>query len=82
MTDKSLSGKLRNEIVRGASELDLVRSGLDDTMRSAFADIRDTMKRSPEINDYRTAAYVVAIRKLSQSYQDLGLVDNAEQLHG
>jgi glutamate dehydrogenase (NAD(P)+) len=78
MTGKGMPGKLRNDIVRGASELDLVRSGLDDTMRMAFADIRDTMKRNPEIKDYRTAAFVIAINKLAQSYYDLGLADSGE----
>lgn len=75
MTGTEMPSRLRGEIVRGASELDLVRSGLDDTMRAAFADIRDTLKRNPEIHDYRTAAYVIAIRKLAQSYHDLGLVE-------
>jgi glutamate dehydrogenase (NAD(P)+) len=78
MTEKSMPGKLRTDIVRGASELDLVRSGLDDTMRMAFADIRDTMKRNPEVKDYRTAAFVIAIKKLAQSYYDLGLADSSE----
>ncbi len=78
MTEKSMPAKLRTDIVRGASELDLVRSGLDDTMRMAFADIRDTMKRNPEIKDYRTAAFVIAIRKLAQSYYDLGLAESSE----
>ncbi len=78
MTQKSMDGKLRTEIVRGASELDLVRSGLDDTMRMAFAEMRDTMKRNPEIKDYRTAAFVIAINKLAQSYYDLGLADSGE----
>lgn len=77
-TGKKIPGKQRAQLVHGASELDLVRSGLDDTMRSAFADIRDMMKRNPEIHDYRTAAYVVAIRKLAQSYYDLGLADTSE----
>ena len=75
MTGKEAPGALRNELVRGASELDLVRSGLDDTMRAAFQAIRDTMKRYPTIYDYRTAAYVIAIRKLAQSYYDPGLAD-------
>ena len=61
--------------MRGTSELDLVRSGLDDTMRTAFQAIRDTMKHYPRIYDYRTAAYVIAIRKLAQSYYDPGLAD-------
>jgi glutamate dehydrogenase (NAD(P)+) len=77
-TGKKLPAKQRAQLAHGASELDLVRSGLDDTMRSAFTDIRDAMKRNPEIHDYRTAAYVVAIRKLAQSYYDLGLADTSE----
>jgi glutamate dehydrogenase (NAD(P)+) len=75
MTGKQAPGALREEIVRGASELDLVRSGLDDTIRGAFQEIRETLRRYPAIHDYRTAAYVVAIRKLAQSYYDLGLAD-------
>ncbi len=78
MTKINMPSKLRTELVRGASELDLVRSGMDDTMRMAFADIRDTMKHIPEVNDYRTAAFVIAIKKLAQSYYDLGLADSNE----
>ncbi len=70
--------KLRSQVARGASELDLVRSGLDDTIRAAFADIRDVLKRYPKIEDYRTAAYVVALSKLARSYSDLGLVEADE----
>ncbi len=77
-TGKKIPSKQRSQLAHGASELDLVRSGLDDTMRAAFTDIRDMMKRIPEIHDYRTAAYVVAIRKLAQSYYDLGLADTSE----
>jgi glutamate dehydrogenase (NAD(P)+) len=75
MTGKQAPGPMRTDIVRGASELDLVRSGLDDTMRAAFQEIRDTMKHNENIHDYRTAAYIIAIRKLAQSYYDLGLAD-------
>jgi glutamate dehydrogenase (NAD(P)+) len=78
VADREVPSKLRDQFVHGASELDLVRSGLDDTMRSAFADIRDAMKRNPDIHDYRTAAFVIAIRKLAQSYYDLGLADVGE----
>jgi glutamate dehydrogenase (NAD(P)+) len=79
MTGREAPRDLRTEIVRGASELDLVRSGLDDTMRAAFLDIRDVMKRNDNIQDYRTAAYVIAIQKLARSYYDLGLVDIPEE---
>jgi glutamate dehydrogenase (NAD(P)+) len=79
MTGREVPRNLRTEIVRGASELDLVRSGLDDTMRAAFQDIRDIMKHNTNIHDYRTAAYVIAIQKLAQSYYDMGLVEIPEE---
>lgn len=75
MTGHSLDDQQRKEIVRGASELDLVRSGLDDTMRTAFQDIRNVMKNYETINDYRTAAFALAITKIAQSYYDLGLAE-------
>jgi glutamate dehydrogenase (NAD(P)+) len=75
LTGKQAPGALRRDIMRGASELDLVNSGLDDTMRAAYQEIRYTLNRHPEIHDYRTAAYVIAIRKLAESYFDLGLVN-------
>ena len=76
ISEKKVSDRLRHEIVRGASELDLVRSGLDDTVRMAFQDIREVMKAFPAIKDYRTAAFAVAITKIAQSYYDLGLVND------
>ncbi len=58
---------------RGADELDLVRSGLDDAMRQAMQEIIDIRRRKPEIEDYRTAAYVIALQKLARSYIDIGV---------
>jgi glutamate dehydrogenase (NAD(P)+) len=75
LTRKDMPDQLTREISRGASELDLVRSGLDDTMRTGFQDIRDLMKIFPAIRDYRTAAYAVAITKIAKSYYDLGLAE-------
>ncbi len=74
LTDQQMPDQLSREISRGAGELDLVRSGLDDTMRMAFEDIRGVMKTYPDIKDYRTAAYALAITKIAQSYYDLDLV--------
>ena len=75
LTQKEVPDELDREISRGASELDLVRSGLDDTMRMAFQDLREVMKTYPHIRDYRTAAYAIAITKIAKSYYDLGLVE-------
>jgi glutamate dehydrogenase (NAD(P)+) len=74
ITDQQLPDYLGREISSGAGELDLVRSGLDDTMRMAFQDIRGVMKTYPDIKDYRTAAYALAITKIAQSYYDLNLL--------
>jgi glutamate dehydrogenase (NAD(P)+) len=75
LTGQKLDDPQRKGIVRGASELDLVRSGLDDTMRMAFQDIRNVMKNNENIKDYRTAAFALAIMKIAQSYYDLGLAE-------
>jgi glutamate dehydrogenase (NAD(P)+) len=47
-------------------------------MRVAFQDIREVMKTNLDIKDYRTAAYVIAITKIAQSYYDLGLTHRPE----
>jgi len=76
LTGKKVDPLMRKKIVSGASELDLVRSGLDDTMRMAFQDIREVMKQYPDITDYRTACYVLALGKIVQNYEDIGLIDS------
>ncbi|MFQ5659313.1 MAG: Glu/Leu/Phe/Val dehydrogenase [Gammaproteobacteria bacterium] len=64
---------VKAEIVRGADELDLVRSGLDDTMRMAYQELSETMHENGKIKDFRTAAYVVAVNKIARSYFDIGV---------
>jgi glutamate dehydrogenase (NAD(P)+) len=75
---ESVSGRqvpewMYDEIVHGADELDLVRSGLDDTMRQGYQEIRETMRIIGRINDLRTAAYVIALDKISRWYRSLGI---------
>jgi len=73
LTQQTAPEWIRNEIVHGADELDLVRSGLDDTMRMAYREISETRKENKKINDFRTAAYVVAVNKIARSYLDIGV---------
>jgi glutamate dehydrogenase (NAD(P)+) len=73
LTNETVPEWMRNEIVRGADELDLVRSGLDDTMRNAYQELSETLHNNKKIEDFRTAAYVVAIGKISRSYFDIGV---------
>ncbi len=60
-------------IARGADEIDLVDSGLEETMVNAYNQIRETVKASPRIGDLRTAAFVNAINKIAVSYMELGI---------
>lgn len=72
-TGKPVTDIQRQTLVRGADEIDLVRSGLEETMISAYNQIRDIMMRKPEIKDLRTAAFVNAINKISSDYLNLGI---------
>ena len=73
MTGRPAAKSLRAEIVSGADELTVVRAGLDDTMRQAYAEISDTFHGNEAIDDFRTAAFVVALRKIAKTYSDLGV---------
>jgi glutamate dehydrogenase (NAD(P)+) len=68
-----LSETFKSRYLRGAGELELVRSGLDDTMRTAYQAMRDLWHARPEVGDLRTAAYIVAIGRVAASYRSKGL---------
>ena len=73
MTGKSASQKERDFILHGADEVDLVRSGLEETMITATREIMDCWRANPSIENMRTAAFVVAINKVGTSYAELGI---------
>lgn len=73
MTGTKISQALRATVTHGADELDLVRSGLDDSMRLAYQEIRSTLDNEANIHDLRTATFVTAIRKIARSYLDIGI---------
>jgi glutamate dehydrogenase (NAD(P)+) len=73
LTGKEVSKKEKEFIMHGADEVDLVNSGLEETMIAATREIMDCWKKNPEIPDMRTAAYVVAISKVGTSYSELGI---------
>ncbi|MGQ0553538.1 MAG: Glu/Leu/Phe/Val family dehydrogenase [Planctomycetota bacterium] len=70
---RKVSDEMRAEMGVGASEIDLVRSGLEATMIDSFAEMKEAMRADPTIRDLRTAAYVVAIAKVARSYSELGI---------
>jgi len=75
---EALSGKKvdleeKEFIMHGADEVDLVYSGLEETMITATREISEVWKTNPQIPDMRTAAFVVAINKVGTSYAELGI---------
>ncbi|MEM6480791.1 MAG: Glu/Leu/Phe/Val dehydrogenase [Pseudomonadota bacterium] len=69
----TMSPGFKDKYLKGADELELVRSGLDDTMRQAYQDMRKVWHERDNVNDLRTAAFLVSIGKVAESYQALGL---------
>ncbi len=73
VTGKEIPKWIEDELTRGSDELDLVRSGLDDSMRTAYQQIRETKLTNDRVHDFRTAAYVIAVQKIARAYMDLGI---------
>ena len=69
----SLNEGFKEKYLRGADELELVRSGLDDTMRIAYQSMREVWHNRDDVTDLRTAAYLVSIEKVAASYRAKGL---------
>jgi glutamate dehydrogenase (NAD(P)+) len=60
-------------VTQGASEEDLVNSGLEETMIGAYHPIREMWKQHGGRENMRTAALIVAIDKVAVSYEQLGI---------
>jgi glutamate dehydrogenase (NAD(P)+) len=73
LTDKRVTDAERKFIMHGPEEVDLVHSGLEETMITATHEIMEIWKSNPSIPDMRTAAYVCAINKVGTSYAELGI---------
>lgn len=73
MTGKKIGAKEKAYLTRGAEEIDLVRSGLEETMATSYQQIREVYKRKKAIKDMRTAAFVCALDKISSDYLSLGI---------
>lgn len=73
MTGTRIADHHKDKIIRGADEIDLVRSGLDDTMRQAYQQIREVLNRNEKVKDYRTASFVISIEKIAHTYIDVGI---------
>jgi glutamate dehydrogenase (NAD(P)+) len=70
---KELDGESRTKLLTGPDEINLVRSGLEDTMREAYGEIKEQFLGNEKITDRRMAAYALAIRKIADIYESMHL---------
>ncbi|HEY0262189.1 MAG TPA: Glu/Leu/Phe/Val dehydrogenase, partial [Chitinophagales bacterium] len=73
LTGKSANHDMIKRVIHGADEIDLVNSGLEDTMAKAYHDIREFYRANKGIHDLRTAAFGVAINKIKNAYYAMGI---------
>ncbi len=73
LTGKRVTDVERSQILHGPDEVDLVYSGLEDTMIGSYHEIREALLALGSGVDMRTAAFKVAIDKVGVSYEELGI---------
>ena len=73
LTGKTIGEREKALVTKGADEIDLVRSGLEETMVEAYNQIRLIAKRKKKIQDLRSAAFVSALNKVGSDYLNLGV---------
>jgi glutamate dehydrogenase (NAD(P)+) len=73
MTGKTITDRERDMLTRGGTEVDLVNSGLEDTMITAYGQIKETFRQHPDIKDIRTAAFVCSLKKIAGDYISMGI---------
>jgi glutamate dehydrogenase (NAD(P)+) len=72
-TGRAFSEDERRQIARGPDEIDLVNSGLEETMITAYQQIRELRRQDSRIRDLRTAAFLKALQKVAATYLELGI---------
>ena len=73
MTGSTVPEHLREALTASSDEATLVNSGLDDTMRLAWGEIREQFYGREDVPDFRTAAFLVALKKIARTYVEMGL---------
>lgn len=69
----SMADDFKERFLTGSDELALVRSGLDDTMRTAYQAMRAVWHSRQDVEDLRVAAYIVSIDRVAKTYRSKGL---------
>jgi len=64
---------VKQGLLKGLDEEDLVKSGLEETMVTGYQEISDILNKHKKVNDFRTAAFICAIQKVGLAYLELGV---------
>jgi glutamate dehydrogenase (NAD(P)+) len=72
-TGRTLPHEESSNLARGPEEIDLVNSGLEETMIQAYHEIREIKKRHNGQMDLRMASMLAAIDKIALAYADRGI---------
>jgi glutamate dehydrogenase (NAD(P)+) len=64
---------VREGLLKGLDEEDLVRSGLEETMSTGYQEISDVLRKNKKVEDFRTAAFICAVEKVGRAYLELGV---------
>ena len=73
LTGKSLELGEKAQLTHGADEIDLVNSGLEETMIGAYHGVRETKMSLGASVDLRSAAMATAIDKVAVIYREMGI---------
>ena len=73
MTGSKFPDEYKDLVMQGSAEIDLVRSGLEDTLRNTYEVISEVWNKNPNANDLRTSAMMVSVKRVMDSYHSLGL---------
>ena len=73
LTGQKIAQNIFEQITHGADEEDLVNSGLEETMISAYNQMNEIRKQRDGKIDLRTAAFIGAIDKVALAYMELGI---------
>lgn len=71
-TGEEFTDEEKDALIKGASERDLVLSGLEETMVTAYHDMNQKRKEK-DIKSLRTAGFILALERIQTSYLDLGI---------
>ena len=71
-TGAKVSSQTKDLLNQGPSEIDLVRSGLEDMMTEAYENMSEIWNQN-NYDSLRTTAFIYSIKKLIKSYKNIGI---------